>query len=125
MLPVLVDITLKGIRFNREQCERKMQEMRQKESQILKYLKDQAGVQVVSRAAVGAYDAASGRLTLVSGCQGVHRVRGALCAALKLPPERVLARQWNVGRPAVRAPVQPMSGGSPRMPGRAFPGWPR
>lgn len=46
VLPVLVDVTLKGIRFNREQCEKKMHEMRRKEADILKYLKEQAGMQV-------------------------------------------------------------------------------
>jgi DNA polymerase I-like protein with 3'-5' exonuclease and polymerase domains len=46
VLPVLVDITFKGIRFNREQCEAKMMEMRQKEQDILKYIKNQAGVKV-------------------------------------------------------------------------------
>ena len=46
VLPVLVDITLKGINFNRAQCERHMTEMRRKETEILKYLKSQAGMQV-------------------------------------------------------------------------------
>ena len=46
VLPVLVDITLKGINFNRAQCERHMAEMRRKETEILKYLKSQAGMQV-------------------------------------------------------------------------------
>ena len=46
VLPVLVDITLKGIHFNRARCEMKMAEMRRKETEILKYLKSQAGMQV-------------------------------------------------------------------------------
>ncbi len=46
VLPVLVDITLKGIRFNREECERQVEEMRRKEQDILKYIKNQAGVKV-------------------------------------------------------------------------------
>jgi len=46
VLPVLVNITLKGINFNRAQCELKMAEMRRKETEILKYLKSQAGMQV-------------------------------------------------------------------------------
>jgi len=46
VLPVLVDITLKGINFNRAQCERHIADMRKKETEILKYLKSQAGMQV-------------------------------------------------------------------------------
>ncbi len=46
VLPVLVDITLKGINFNRVKCEQEMAEMRGKETKILKYLKSQAGMQV-------------------------------------------------------------------------------
>ena len=46
VLPVLVDITLKGINFDRAKCERHMAEMRTKETEILKYLKSQAGMQV-------------------------------------------------------------------------------
>lgn len=46
VLPVLVDITLQGIQFNRAKCELKMAEMRKKEIEILKYLKSQAGMQV-------------------------------------------------------------------------------
>lgn len=46
VLPVLVDITLKGINFDRANCERHMAEMRKKEAAILKYLKEQAGMQV-------------------------------------------------------------------------------
>jgi len=46
VLPVLVDITLKGINFNRAKCEQEMAKMRGKETEILKYLKSQAGMQV-------------------------------------------------------------------------------
>jgi DNA polymerase I-like protein with 3'-5' exonuclease and polymerase domains len=46
VLPVLVDITLKGINFDRAKCERHMADMRKKETEILKYLKEQAGMQV-------------------------------------------------------------------------------
>ena len=46
VLPVLVNITLKGINFDRAKCERHMREMRTKENEILKYLRDQAGMQV-------------------------------------------------------------------------------
>ena len=46
VLPVLVDITLKGINFNRVRCEQEMAKMRGKETEILKYLKSQAGMQV-------------------------------------------------------------------------------
>lgn len=41
------------------------------------------------RAAIGSYDAASERYTLISGCQGVHRLRHALAGCLKVPQERV------------------------------------
>lgn len=46
VLPVLVNITLKGINFDRAKCERHMREMRAKENEILKFLRDQAGMQV-------------------------------------------------------------------------------
>jgi len=46
VLPVLVDITLKGVRFDRDKCERHMADMRKNEAEILKYLKEQAGMQV-------------------------------------------------------------------------------
>jgi DNA polymerase I-like protein with 3'-5' exonuclease and polymerase domains len=46
VLPVLVDVTLKGVRFNRAECERQVEEMRRKEQGILKYIKNQAGVKV-------------------------------------------------------------------------------
>lgn len=46
VLPVLLDLTFKGIRFNREECERRVKEMQRKEADILKYIKEQAGVKV-------------------------------------------------------------------------------
>jgi len=46
VLPVLVDITLKGIHFDRAKCEKNLIEMRRKEAEILKYLKSQAGMSV-------------------------------------------------------------------------------
>jgi len=46
VLPVLVDITLKGINFDRAKCEAHMRDMRTKEKEILQYLKSQAGMQV-------------------------------------------------------------------------------
>ena len=46
LLPILVDVTLRGIRFDQAKCERFLEEMRQKEKQILQTLKSQAGTQV-------------------------------------------------------------------------------
>jgi DNA polymerase I-like protein with 3'-5' exonuclease and polymerase domains len=46
VLPVLVDITLKGIHFDRAKCEAHMRDMRTKEKEILAFLKSQAGMQV-------------------------------------------------------------------------------
>jgi DNA polymerase I-like protein with 3'-5' exonuclease and polymerase domains len=46
VLPVLLDVTFKGVRFNRSECERQVEEMRRKEADILKYIKNQAGVKV-------------------------------------------------------------------------------
>ncbi len=46
VLPVLVDITLKGVRFDRVRCEHEMTVMRSKEFEILNYLKEQAGMKV-------------------------------------------------------------------------------
>lgn len=45
--------------------------------------------QLEPRAAIGTYDPASQRFTLHTGCQGAHRMRMAVCAALRLPPDRV------------------------------------
>src|SRR5262249_46718604 len=41
------------------------------------------------RAAISSYDATAQRYTLISGCQGAHRLRHALAGCLKLPQERV------------------------------------
>jgi carbon-monoxide dehydrogenase large subunit len=41
------------------------------------------------RAAIGSYEAATERYTLISGCQGAHRLRHALAGCLKVPQERV------------------------------------
>jgi len=53
--------------------------------------------QMEPRAAIGSYDAATGDCTLISGNQGVHRVRQALAACLKEPPEKVRAICPDVG----------------------------
>jgi carbon-monoxide dehydrogenase large subunit len=49
------------------------------------------------RAAIGSYDAAENEYTLISGCQGVHRVRQPLAGCLKVPPERVRVICPDVG----------------------------
>jgi aerobic carbon-monoxide dehydrogenase large subunit len=49
------------------------------------------------RAAIGSYDAAENQYTLISGCQGVHRVRQPLAGCLKVPPERVRVICPDVG----------------------------
>jgi carbon-monoxide dehydrogenase large subunit len=49
------------------------------------------------RSAIGSYDAAESRYTLVSGCQGVHRVRHPLALCLDVPPERVRVICPDVG----------------------------
>ena len=41
------------------------------------------------RAAIGNYEAATERYTLISGCQGAHRLRHALAGCLKVPQDRV------------------------------------
>src|SRR5215468_7953590 len=41
------------------------------------------------RAAIGSYDAAQKKHTLISGCQGAHRLRHALAACFKVQQERV------------------------------------
>ena len=46
VLPVLVDVTLKGIRFDREKCQRHVEDLRKKEAEILRFIKEQAGVSV-------------------------------------------------------------------------------
>jgi carbon-monoxide dehydrogenase large subunit len=49
------------------------------------------------RAAIGSYDAAENQYTLISGCQGVHRVRHPLAGCLKVPQERVRVICPDVG----------------------------
>ncbi len=49
------------------------------------------------RAAIGSHDAAEGGYTLISGCQGVHRVRHPLAQCLKVPQERVRVICPDVG----------------------------
>src|SRR5712691_6800401 len=49
------------------------------------------------RSALGSYDAAESRYTLISGCQGVHRLRHPLAACLKVPQERVRVICPDVG----------------------------
>jgi len=43
LLPILIEVTLRGIRFDRERCESLVREMRTKEQELLRTLKDQAG----------------------------------------------------------------------------------
>jgi len=43
LLPILIDVTLRGIRFDRERCETLLKEMRTKETALLRTLKEQAG----------------------------------------------------------------------------------
>ncbi len=49
------------------------------------------------RSAIGSYDAAGRGYTLISGCQGVHRVRQPLALCLNVPPERVRVICPDVG----------------------------
>jgi carbon-monoxide dehydrogenase large subunit len=49
------------------------------------------------RAAVAAYDAASGRFTFHIGCQGVFGLRAALAEILNVPPDKVRVLSGNVG----------------------------
>jgi DNA polymerase I-like protein with 3'-5' exonuclease and polymerase domains len=46
LLPILVDLTYKGIRFDRALCEQRMDKMRARERKILADIKTQAGVKV-------------------------------------------------------------------------------
>ena len=45
--------------------------------------------QMEPRAALGEYDAANDKYVLTSGCQGAHRMRTGLCAAMKLTPDKL------------------------------------
>jgi carbon-monoxide dehydrogenase large subunit len=49
------------------------------------------------RSAIGMYDARTGTYTLISGCQGVHRIRHPLALCLKVPAERVRVICPDVG----------------------------
>jgi carbon-monoxide dehydrogenase large subunit len=49
------------------------------------------------RTAIGNYDAATSRYTLISGCQGVHRIRHPLAGCLEVPQERVRVICPDVG----------------------------
>jgi carbon-monoxide dehydrogenase large subunit len=49
------------------------------------------------RAAIGAYDEASGRWTLHVGCQGVMGMRAQLASILRVPTEKVHVLTGNVG----------------------------
>jgi len=56
-----------------------------------------ANCQMEPRSALGDYEAGTGVCTLISGNQGVVRLRATLAAALKLPPERVRVVSPDVG----------------------------
>lgn len=45
--------------------------------------------QMEPRAALGDYDAQADRYVLISGCQGAHRLRMSICAAMKVPQEQM------------------------------------
>ena len=45
--------------------------------------------QMEPRSALGEFDVQADRYVLTSGCQGAHRMRVAVCAAMKLPPEKL------------------------------------
>ena len=49
------------------------------------------------RSAIGSYDAGENQYTLISGCQGVHRVRQPLAECLNVAPERVRVICPDVG----------------------------
>jgi carbon-monoxide dehydrogenase large subunit len=49
------------------------------------------------RSAIGSYDPAEERYTLISGCQGVHRIRHPLALCLNVPAERVRVLCPDVG----------------------------
>ena len=56
-----------------------------------------ANAQMEPRAAVAAYDEASGRYTLHTGSQGVGRLKAQLASALDVAPERVRVLTGDVG----------------------------
>jgi carbon-monoxide dehydrogenase large subunit len=49
------------------------------------------------RSAIGSYDETASQYTLISGCQGVHRVRHPLAGCLNVPQERVRVICPDVG----------------------------
>jgi carbon-monoxide dehydrogenase large subunit len=49
------------------------------------------------RSAIGTYDAGTNTYTLISGCQGVHRIRHPLALCLNVPAERVRVMCPDVG----------------------------
>jgi len=49
------------------------------------------------RAAIGNYDPVDDSYTLISGCQGAHRLRHGLAGCLKVPPERIRVLCPDVG----------------------------
>jgi carbon-monoxide dehydrogenase large subunit len=49
------------------------------------------------RGAIGSWDEAEQQYTLISGCQGVHRLRAPLAGCLKVPPEQVRVICPDVG----------------------------
>lgn len=62
LLPVLIDVTYQGIRFDSQKCERLLHEMRQKEKDILRTIKEQAGGMQVDIWAAASIAAAFDRL---------------------------------------------------------------
>ncbi|MEA2984092.1 MAG: aerobic carbon-monoxide dehydrogenase large subunit, partial [Alphaproteobacteria bacterium] len=56
-----------------------------------------ANAQMEPRSALGSYDAASDQLILISGSQGVHRIRNALAHCFKHPPDKVQVICPDVG----------------------------
>jgi carbon-monoxide dehydrogenase large subunit len=55
------------------------------------------GVPMEPRAALGAYDPASGRYTLYAGSGGAWRLKDDLAAILAVPADRVRVLMWDVG----------------------------
>ena len=53
--------------------------------------------QMEPRSAIGDFDHETSQHVLISGCQGAHRMRTGLCAAMKLPPERIRVIVPDVG----------------------------
>ena len=59
------------------------------------------------RSAIGTYDESERQYTLISGCQGAHRLRKDLATCLKTPPER--ARDLPGRRRRLRIALQSLS----------------